>query len=284
MERENNRSSMTIAEIHGKSPNTRSEDKLTADVFTAFKYLSVEVGILGFLRTVDGLGDYIPDSYENADCSYYFWPLGDLREPDVLLALTIDGQVTHVVVEAKYHSGLSNKESVEFGEEDEEAGMLGHQLADELRDLDDGFYRIFKGHRRNRSLQLTSDVENRFLLYLTAHTRRPVKVLKRAADFYEGATGKIFWSSWYHVSDYLELVQGVDIVFPYNQVLSDICFLFTRKHFSSFKGFGGLPDLILLGDSGFFWEDARDEIVSFNGVEEPDFSIGDRKGKFFKTA
>ena len=51
---------MTIAEIHGKSPYIYSEDILTADVFTAFRYLPAEVGIVGFLRSIEEVAGIIP--------------------------------------------------------------------------------------------------------------------------------------------------------------------------------------------------------------------------------
>ena len=42
---------MTIAEVHGKlSPYKRMEDLLTSDVFSTFRYLDVNNGLVPFLQ------------------------------------------------------------------------------------------------------------------------------------------------------------------------------------------------------------------------------------------
>lgn len=132
---------MTIAELHGKSPLTTSEDMLTANVFTAFRYLPAASGIIGFLRAIKGLGDIIPEPQREATAHYFFWPKGQMREPDVLLELRIDGALYHIVVETKYLSGATDREIEEI-EEAEEIIPWGNQLADQLRELIKGVYTI----------------------------------------------------------------------------------------------------------------------------------------------
>lgn len=273
---------MTLAEIHGKSPGAASEDMLTANVFAAFKYLPVEKGILGFLRSVPTIGELLPQPKKHCACTYYFWPRGDLREPDVLLEIDIDGRVFHIVVEAKYYSGLSNNTTIEIDEEKEDAGALGHQLADEMRDLlDSGRYHIFHRYYRDRLLQLSSHDSDRFLLYLTADVMRPVKILQETAVFFGPAQGKVFWSSWYHAFAYLEGLQETLTQFPYDEVLHDICLLLSRKGFTTFKGFADLPDFHPLKIDGSFWRDFRDADVSFTGIAPPSLVLESRSGRFW---
>lgn len=273
---------MTIAEIHGKVTNTNSEDQLTSDVFTAFKYLPADIGIVGFLRSVPELGDHIPEPTASASCKNHFWPVGNEqgREPDLLLEVSIDDTIYHIVIEAKYRSGPSDIET-ELVEEEEESGKLGNQLGDELRDLHYGSYRIFSGYRRNRELSLSSKVENRYVLYLTAHPMRPEEDLRRSVEFYPPAADKVCWSSWYHIYDHLEFFQGHFADFPFQDVLIDICTLLDRKRFSPFKGFPSLPEIDLEIIAGRFWDDYRDGIVSFEGVSPPAFSITNQSGRFW---
>lgn len=60
------------AELHGKAPFIYSEDLLTSDVFTGFRYLPADEGVIGFLRSVEGLADVIEAPDPSSTCDIYF--------------------------------------------------------------------------------------------------------------------------------------------------------------------------------------------------------------------
>lgn len=261
---------MSIAEIHGKSPFGFLEDFLTADVFSVFRYLPADWGIAGYLRTVPGLGERIPTPNETTACTYYFWPLGQKhrREPDLLLELAIGDQLYHVVVEAKYQSGPSDRDLVEV-ERGDEIIKLGNQLADQLRDLRAGQYLVYDGYRRNKRLALSSKQKNRLLLYLTAHPLRPDEELARSTATYPQAAEKIYWSSWYHIYDYLQNLAWEELPFPYRRIIEDICILLDLKQFASFHGFADLPSIEANWVNGSFWKDHRIGVSVYSGITLP---------------
>lgn len=270
---EESKISMTLAEIHGKAPLSNSEDLLTADVFSAFKYLPAEIGILAFLRSVEGLSEFLQGE-EIAICTYHFWPIGLKcgREPDILLEIQIGERVYHVVVEAKYYSGPSDKEVQEI-EQDGDVYQAGNQLADELCDLHHGEYRIFNRGLRNRHLSLSSNPEDRFLIYLTGHITKPRKELDRAKVQYSLSQQKLFWTSWYDVYDHLAGQKSRELGFPFREIIDDICLLLEKKSFSTFQGFIELPEFDCSGLDGSFWQESPVFADHFTGIQKPSFSF-----------
>ncbi|MCB8984467.1 MAG: hypothetical protein H6659_11625 [Ardenticatenaceae bacterium] len=266
---------MTLAEVHGKTPSKNSEDLLTADVFTAFRYLPATQGIYAFLRTVPELEDKLPEPLENEEvtATLHFWPLGQerKREPDLLLALQIGLRSFYVVVEAKYRSGASDKAEREEITTDGNSRKLGNQLADELRDLHHGKYKVFDQGRRKRHLTLENDKEDRFVLYLTSHAIKPQDEINRAAKQYPLAKQKLFWTNWYAVYDYFMERQSKDWPFPYREIVSDAILLLRKKSFSTFQGFDNLKlaRADLVGIKGGFWQDAPVLATSFQGIHKP---------------
>lgn len=259
---------MTIAEIHGKSPLSTSEDMLTANVFTAFRYLPAESGIVGFLRSIKGVGELIPKPVNKASAAYFFWPRGKRREPDVLLELRVDGTLYHVVVEAKYLSGASDRELEEI-EEDEETILQGNQLADQMRELATGEYMVWRKGRPSQSKRLNSEEENRLLLYLTAHPVRPRSTLRKSTVLYPEGTSRLFWSSWYHVSDYFHEQASALREFPYDRVIGDILTLLALKQFNTFQGVRPLPAQAVTFADGRFWRGRSTPLPTFDGIHEP---------------
>jgi hypothetical protein len=80
---------MTIAELHGKLPSNleAKEDLLTSDVFSNFRYLPVNLGLIPFLRKAINARTGQPISNMFTDCltaDYIFWPkiTQYKREPD----------------------------------------------------------------------------------------------------------------------------------------------------------------------------------------------------------
>jgi hypothetical protein len=260
---------MTIAEIHGKSPLTTSEDLLTANVLTAFRYLPAGRGIVGFLRSIKGVDYILPEPDDQTKCEYFFWPLGETREPDVLLELHIRGELYHVVVEAKYLSGPSDAEIVQVDEE--ETISRGNQLADQFRELRLGTYTIRVNGRRRERKVLRSRPENRLLLYLTAHPLRPLKELAMSAALYPPAADRLCWASWYDVYDYLRASQDHFSSFPSDRVVGDILELLAQKDFSSFQGVRApSPQKGWHNVRGTFWRGRRELFPAFHGVRSPE--------------
>jgi hypothetical protein len=246
---------LAIAEIHGKTPFDYYEDLLTADVFAAFRYLPGDAGIIGFLRSIESIADIIPRPEPDSTCDFHFWPLGELfrREPDLLLELNIAGRLYHVVIEAKYMSGPSDGDDVEITHQGE-SFTIGNQLADQFRDLVNGEYVVYRGSSRIHSMRLASRVEDRLLLYFTAHVFRPQEELDRGLEYCPDARGRLFWANWYHVYDYLsDAGEGLK-QFPYSRIVNDLCTLLDLKQFSSFHGIATPPGIVMEGVSGAFWE------------------------------
>lgn len=246
---------LAIAEIHGKTPFDYYEDLLTADVFAAFRYLPADAGVIGFLRSIENLAEFIARPDANSTCELHFWPLGELcnREPDLLLELDIGGRLYHVVVEAKYMSGPSDGEDVEIIHQGEPL-TLGNQLGDQFRDLLNGEYLVYRGAKRIRRKRLASRVEDRLQLYLTAHVFRPQEELDLAVEYCPESRGRLFWANWYQVYDYLGLTGEKLERFPYSRIIGDLCALLDRKQFSSFHGVEAPPDIDMEGVAGSFWE------------------------------
>jgi hypothetical protein len=275
---------VAIAEIHGKSPLSTSEDFLTADVFTAFRYLPAASGLIGFLCSIPGLGDLLPPAHE-AMAQIHFWPLGSRfnREPDLLLELNYDDRVIHIVVEAKYRSGPSDKDSLEVVYGDQTLSS-GRQLVDEFLDLSDGKYTLFRDGVRDHSHQLTSRPADRYLLYLTAHPVRPETELSAAVRDHQEMAGRLFWASWYRVFEYLQNLRPALTQFPYDRILADICLLLERKGFFTFHGFHYPFSFGKQNAEFVFWQDVRPGPVVFGGfIRPPEHGLASATSVFWQA-
>lgn len=267
-----------IAEIHHKSSLTTSEDFLTADVFSTFRYLPVTEGLIGWLRLNPGLAKNIPMPQESAATVYHFWPLGNTREPDLLIELIIDEVTYHIVIEAKYLSGPSDGEIIEV-DHDDETIMMGNQLADQLRDLDNGRYTVWQAGSRRASKMLSSERVHRLLIYLTAHPLRPKAELNRSKQLYPAWADRLFWMNWYQVDDYLRNNLTTFADFPYRQIVSDLLTLLEMKGFATFQGVA--KPMVDKVPSGTFWQDRRQLLPSFHGIPRPPVLSLAENGRFF---
>lgn len=95
---------MYLAELHGKfsSRTERSEDILTSNVFSFFKYSSRDIFLKSYLDT---LGFNI-SAKEVEEAEFKFWPhYEDGTEPDLVI---IVGKY-YILFEAKYYSGFGEK-------------------------------------------------------------------------------------------------------------------------------------------------------------------------------
>lgn len=128
---------MIEALLQGKLSNEQEnmEDLLTSMVFGSFRRMSVEQGLLPFLRESEEITGIRPLTQNNKLYSaeygrYEFWPSWqgfdnvDSCEPDVVIKLDAGNEKNILVlIEAKYHSGVSSTSS--------EGATVTHQIAKE---------------------------------------------------------------------------------------------------------------------------------------------------------
>lgn len=280
---------MTIAEIHGKLSSSgskmheRLEDLLTSDVFSTFRYLTPDLGLLPFLRLVarenpeSRLGEALRSLEEATQGSptvqYEFWPKGTLRnrEPDVLIILGKGVHQVVVNVEAKYEAPPSDYDIEGEGEGnksevDELDKRTGLQLANQFEDL------MQEGEAQYKGLPaLTAPPKRRFLLYLTSHFIAPEDVLEkntkamatesRLPDCFKNhldvVRQHVVWAgwttAWHACMNSLEKLRSLnpDEDTPEIRILEDAIELLKRKDFVGFMGFR--PPRIPEVDFGF-WE------------------------------
>lgn len=249
---------MALAEIFYKSIFNDSEDLLTSDVFTTFRYLPPHLGIIRFIRSIDDLHKFIAEPDEKSTCEYYFWPLGQIlyREPDLLLEFRIGEKIYDIVIEVKYLSGPSDSEEEEE-EIDGEMFKKGNQLASQYKDLLHGEYQIKQiedekltySHKR-----LQSNQEDRFQVYLTENLNQPEYEFNEFYKRYDKKKDKLYWTNWYSVYDFFSELSKEIRDFPQSLMIHDVLALLMSKSFSSFKSMPKLPLLDLKNASGEFWK------------------------------
>lgn len=232
-----------MAELFGKvSEDTpsleRREDLLTSNVFQSFRYLKPSLGIIPFLNSVleDNKIQIDLDPDVDWTVDYFFWPIGSIRkrEPDLLISLKSEVLNYAFVVEAKYLSGPSDKETDEENEEKE----FGNQLSDQFIDLKQRNYKY-----RGTIISLDVRLENCFLLYLTADNSRPKTVLELAMEQFKknfpnsevDINSHLLWTNWTKVWTVLKKTKIDE--FPYHLIRNDLISLLERKGFKEFTGF-----------------------------------------------
>lgn len=263
---------MTIAEIQGKlSSYEHMEDLLTSDVFSTFKYLDVNNGLIPFLKKAASFRDNTPPDFleDIVEADYLFWPKTTYlnREPDVLIILTRKNQTTvSILIEAKYHSGKSNTNREESAT-DKDNSLLEHldgdQLAELFKELQDG--KIYIGDPVIRDKFIRS-AGNRYLFYVTAHYATPIhdieetlKVLEKKQ--YLNQNDHFFWVNWISI---IGVIDGVNAMETWKNspsaryLLLDLKALLERKGLVPFHGFtkpkGKIPEI-----GSFFWKESEAE-------------------------
>jgi len=234
---------MITAELHGKlSENSSSvessEDVLTSNVFQCLKYLKPSYGIVPFLNEVlrDNAVNEQLDLSQEWKVEYIFWPTGldRKREPDVLIYLSAGESKYAIVVEAKYHSGPSDREEID----EESEGQFGNQLSDQFIDLMGGKYRI-----RNKIMNLDCRADNCYLLYLTGNSAKPKPEIDCAIGQYNqnspyskiNIKEHLLWTNWTKIWSVLSRT-NID-EFPYCLIRNDLISLLDKKGFKEFQGF-----------------------------------------------
>ncbi|WML23815.1 hypothetical protein [Neobacillus sp. OS1-33] len=270
---------MTIAEIHGKlSPYEHMEDLLSSDVFSTFKYLDVNNGLIPFLKKATSFKDNAPPDFldDIVEADYIFWPRTTYlnREPDVLIILTKKDQSTMaILIEAKYHSGKSNTHR-EKDATDKENNPLEHldgdQLAELFKELQDG--NVYIGDPIIRDKYIRS-ADNRYLFFVTAHYASPrhdieetFKVL-RTKQYFNQNYQRLFWVNWISIIGVIDEVNSRETwksAPTMRYLLEDLKALLQRKGLVPFNGFTTPQKKISL-PKFLFWEEVEK-------VDQPLFS------------
>lgn len=249
---------MSIAEIYGKISDTgtnlseRMEDLLTADVFGCMRYLPIGKALLPFLQTAcsfHGNIFTIPDKIVQVHYAFWPWlktPYSIPCEPDVVLGLETEGHCIHLVlVEAKYHSGLSSEE--------DERPEPNDQLARELDNLD-----AISCAALGWKAQL--DIASRTLLFVTQDMGIPYDLLAQSLAEYSRKRNRdsdIFWTSWRFLPSILEKMLESEIAPPHRTVLEDMHKLLLRKELVMFRGVERITNDFNLSSFEFYRESLR---------------------------
>jgi hypothetical protein len=200
---------MYVAEICGKiSSNLEcSEDILTSNVFSLFKYADRCIFLGNFLNTI-GIEATVRD-LENAE--FIFWPsYGDGTEPDVVILVGKH----YLLFEAKYFSGFGEA----YGEKE-------HQL---LREIEGGL-----ADARNYSKEFS----------LIAITDDICFDRKKYRDILGKHFGSFRWANWQSITTMLlRLLERDSIGYPSRLFAEDLYELMCRKGLRSFRGFGKFGD------------------------------------------
>ncbi|WP_346855402.1 nuclease-related domain-containing protein [uncultured Draconibacterium sp.] len=208
-----------IAEIHhkisssGSNLSDRLEDKLTGDVFGHLRYLPYELGLKPVLQACLFSDESANSFKEVVDKSnsfmYKFWPHHNEGEPDLIL----ESETDVILIEVKYHSGLSSDDDIEDPE------LSKNQLSREARILEQ-----IKGNK------------NAFLIFL-ATKKEAAKIYYQTRDkILPGVSfGYLSWTSLYEALR--EVQQKMELIFPSNIIIDDTLRLLKRKGFERFIGF-----------------------------------------------
>lgn len=205
------------------------EDVLTSIVFGAFRREDASNGLLPFLKmSIPQLGSIPLPTDQECTVDYYdykFWPfypkiIGVAScEPDVVIIITVpDGKDILLLVEAKFHSGISS-----IASDDE---IVSHQLAKEW-------------------LQLCNAAGNAYipwLIYLTTDIAPPHDVIKEAKNEIDkkimnhniSIAPNISWLSWRVLGD-LFISENQSEIPP---ILRDLSQIIRQLNLIYFDGFG----------------------------------------------
>ncbi|MEH6943135.1 hypothetical protein [Bacillus sp. JJ722] len=270
---------MTIAEIHGKlSPFERMEDLLTSDVFSTFRYLVPNKGLIPFLkRAVRAVDKSNPDFLSDVEeAEYIFWPrtIKLNREPDLLIVLTKKGGSTiSLLIESKYTSGKSN-----LLREEEQTNIKDHMDGDQLAEL---YKELQEGniHIENRLVRekFTESYGNRYLFYVTSHYALPKKDFDESFKILEKKQHGIqpykhfYWVNWMCIIDVIEEVNANEnwaYAPAMRFLLADLKDLLYKKKLIPFYGFSNLH-LYINSQKFFFWEESVIEYDQqlFSGIK-----------------
>jgi len=223
---------MLVAFLEGKLSKAQEnmEDLLTSIVFGVFRREDAAASLLPFLCMAEPQLDYNILSVEQA-CSadyaaYKFWPKWpNIKgvascEPDLLITLNVpNGKDILVLIEVKYHSGLSS-----YATDDE---VVTHQLAKEWLQL----------------CHKAGDTYIPWLVFLTTDISKPIQNINDAKNEIKAKIQKhgirqetnISWLSWRGLGNLFDSRTKT----PSSLALSDVSHLIRHLGLIFFDGFTG---------------------------------------------
>ncbi len=196
---------MYLAELHGKLPSwlERSEDILTSNVFSFFKYSTRRFFLKALLEELR-----LDVSCEEVDeAEFLFWPrFEENTEPDLVM---IVGDY-YLLVEAKYFSGFGQ------GSEKTEAQLL--------REIKGGTLEAKNYGKRFRLVVITAD-----------YCRKEEKFHAIPSEL----SRDLSWVNWQSIGAVLNgvLESGEVIRKEEREFATDLCSLLARKNLRGFHGF-----------------------------------------------
>jgi len=200
-----------LAQLHGKlsSKTERSEDILTSDVFSFFKYSNREIFLKAYLQEL-GLD---VTGQEAKDAEFFFWPhFEEKTEPDLVI---IVGNY-YLLIEAKLFSP--------FGEETK------NRKAQLLREIEGGILEARNNSKDFRIIAITSDhyyKENKFGII--------------PSDFFN----YFKWTNWQAITLFLNdiLESRRNLTVQERAFAADLYNLLDKKNLRDFGGFHNFYDL-----------------------------------------
>lgn len=246
-----------IAELHGKissrgsNLSDRLEDKLTADVFGALRYIPFQLGMARILRAVGN--DALTRCVDRETLSFWadrmrFWPYHEEGEMDAFLEL--DHAV--IAIEVKYLSGLSSDDDVEntnCAETEKEESR--NQLA-----------------RESRIARQWCPADKKPYLIFIAPESECAAVCEHVISRQILEPGvELGYISWQEI---LSVLSQIETDEPYQRlVLNDVVSLLRRKGFERFHGFAW-EDTAAIDGQDYFKFDEQTAEFSFAAARPVD--------------
>lgn len=245
---------MIEALLQGKlsTEQENMEDVLTSMVFGSFRRAPADQGLLPFLMKAEDIFGSCPltkycNQYSAGYDQYEFWPFWqgfdnvDSCEPDVVIKLDAGNEKgILVLIEAKYHSGISSLTS--------EGTTITQQIAKEWLHLD----REAKKHNRKPwMIYLTTDLGKIHSIKDIDEAHREIKEKYNI----DAAELTISWLSWRVLSKLFNKRQKNNFL---SSAMSDIGRLARRLNLVNFEGIPGFKPL-----PRFQYKFKKDNIIVF---------------------
>lgn len=246
-----------LAEIHGKISRTgsnlseRLEDELTGNVFGNLRYLPFNIGLKQILCNAlfpENIRDMI---YQVNACNWSenieFWPYDREGELDAYIEF---GDLV-IGIEAKYKSGISSDDGMDYSEMDDTNGFTdsNHQLQRESRIISE------RANGKDKVLLLVADALDCTDIFKDVKERN----LLVNSDV---ILGYISWQS------ILRELRKLNISNPFHKVVvSDLIALLNRKEFEQFHSMNIESECPIIGNDYYKFDYMHQEIFDFTAGE-----------------
>ncbi len=217
-----------IADIYGKISKSGSnlsetlEDKLTGDIFGAFRYISANMLLIPFFRKAYWINPktnkketlYLDFSGEP---KMIFWPRKYAGiEPDIEILFN---QQTKMFVEVKYKSGLSGDDNI-----------------NEITDINNSNNQLI---RQIRVLSRDTFYNQKILVYLTEDGSYPYEIMDRVSTITLNGNVlskvRIYWLSWHNLTSIAQNLLHINLSICKRRLVEDIVMYCQRKSFHLYE-------------------------------------------------